>query len=107
QSGTAARTAQRLPDRMVDQLILAAEAVVRYRIATYRDRFKLTELQYRMMMHVEQHGPISVGELAVLVGRDVAQVSRTVKALVDTGLMDCQRTRGNIAKSLRLSPEGE
>lgn len=107
QSGiVAADTASRLPDRMVDQLILTAEAVVRYRIATYRNRFKLTELQYRMMMHVEQHAPISVGELAALVGRDIAQVSRTVKALVDTGLMVCKRTPGKIAKSLCLSPKG-
>ena len=91
---------------MVDQLILAAEAVVRYRIAIYRDRFKLTELQYRMMMHVARHAPISVGHLAALVDRDVAQVSRTVKLLVDSGLLTTRRTPGGVAKSLDLSAEG-
>lgn len=98
---------RQFPDHIADQLILAAEAVVRYRIATYRDRFKMTELQYRMMMHVARNAPISVGRLAALVNRDNAQVSRTVKSLVETGLMISRKSRGSVAKSLVLSPEGE
>jgi len=91
---------------MIDQLILAAEAVVRYRVATYRDRFKLTELQYRLLLHVEQHAPMSIGELAGMVARDVGQVSRTVRTLIDAELMVCTRTNGRIAKSLTLSAKG-
>lgn len=92
---------------MVDQLIMAAEAVVRYRVATYRDRFKLTELQYRMMMHVARQAPITIGHLAVMVDRDIAQVSRTVRLLIDSGLMVCSKVRGSQAKALKLSPEGQ
>lgn len=98
---------RQFPEHIADQLIVAAEAVVRYRIATYRDRFRMTELQYRMMMHVARNAPISVGKLAELVNRDIAQVSRTVKSLVETGLMVSRKSRGTVAKSLVLSPAGE
>jgi DNA-binding MarR family transcriptional regulator len=97
---------RQLPDHLADQLILAAEAVVRYRIAAYRDRFKMTDLEYRMIMHVARNAPVSIGGLAALVGRDNAQVSRTVKSLIVAGLMASRRSRGTNAKSIVLSPEG-
>jgi DNA-binding MarR family transcriptional regulator len=94
------------PDSIADQLILAAEAVVRYRTAAYRDRFCLTEMQYRLLMHVAQHGAVSLTQLSQMVGRDTAQVSRTVRSLVDAGLMTSARRRGRVAVDIALSAAG-
>lgn len=91
---------------LIEQLILTAEAVVRYRIVAFRRRFKMTELQYRLMMQVAAHAPVSLGQLSNLVNRDCAQVSRTVKCLVEGGLMTNRRERGGPTKSIELSADG-
>lgn len=94
------------PDTIADRLILAAEAVVRYRMTAYRDRFCLTELQYRLLMHVAPHGAVSLTRLSQMVGRDTGQVSRTVRSLVDAGLMTSTRRRGRVAVDIALSAAG-
>jgi hypothetical protein len=85
---------------MVEHLILMAETAVRYRLAIYRNRFRLTELQYRLMMHVAEQGMVSLTQLARLVNRDCAQVSRSVKGLVAAGMMSAGRQQGKVAVAI-------
>jgi DNA-binding MarR family transcriptional regulator len=94
------------PESLSDRLILASEAVVRYRIAAYRDRFDLTEIQYRLLTHVAQHSPITLGQLARLVNRDCAQISRMVKSLLARGLLANGRPPGKQAMAIELTSVG-
>ena len=95
-----------VPESLSDRLILASEAVVRYRIAAYRDRFDLTEIHYRLLTHVAQHAPITLGHLARLVNRDCAQISRMVKALIARGLLANGRLPGKQAMAIELTAVG-
>jgi len=95
-----------VPESLSDRLILASEAVVRYRIAVYRDRFDLTEIHYRLLTHVAQHAPITLGHLARLVNRDCAQISRMVKALIGRGLLANGRLPGKQAMAIELTSIG-
>ena len=94
------------PESLSDRLILASEAVVRYRIAAYRDRFDLTEIQYRLLTHVAHHSPITLGQLARLVNRDCAQISRMVKSLISRGLLANGRLPGKQAMAIELTSVG-
>jgi len=91
---------------LAEQLVLAAEALVRYRGAAYRQRFRLTDLHYRLLMHVAKRGPISLGDLSNLVNRDCGQISRTVKALIESGFMRSERRRGSPGMGIELSHKG-
>ena len=95
-----------VPESLSDRLILASEAVVRYRIAAYRDRFDLTEIHYRLLTQVAQHSPITLGHLARLVNRDCAQISRMVKALIARGLLANGRLPGKQAMAIKLTSVG-
>jgi len=95
-----------VPDSLIDRLILASEAVVRYRIAAYRDGFDLTEIQYRVLAHVAQHAPITLSHLARLVNRDCAQISRMVKTLIARGLVRNGRPPGKQAMAIELTDTG-
>ena len=86
-----ARASQALSDR----LILACEAVVRCRAASFRESFGLTEIHYRLLAQVNSHAPITLGALACNLNRDCGQVSRMVKMLT---------TRGLIARPPRPAP---
>jgi DNA-binding MarR family transcriptional regulator len=95
-----------VPESLVERLILVSEAVVRYRIAAYRDRFDLTEIQYRLLMHVAQHSPVTLGQLARLVNRDCAQISRMVRSLVERGFLETGREPGKQAMAIALTGAG-
>lgn len=93
-------------DSLADQLIYAAEALVRSRSAAYKERFQLTEVQYRVMMQVAKHAPLSLGELCSLVHRDQGQISRLVKSMTDAGLLTRAKRAGSAAMAIELSPRG-
>jgi DNA-binding MarR family transcriptional regulator len=95
-----------LPESIVDQVILAADALARFRAAELREQFSLTENQYRLMLLAARHGPVNVGELASLVGRDTGQVSRTVKNLVQRQWMMSARLDKVATVEIALSTAG-
>ena len=95
-----------VPESLSDRLILVSEAVVRYRVAAYRDRFDLTEIHYRLLTQVAQHSPITLGQLARLVNRDCAQISRMVKSLISRGLLANGRLPGKQAMAIELTSVG-
>ena len=75
------------PQALSDRLILACEAVVRCRAASFRQTFGLTEIHYRLLAQVNSHSPITLGTLAGKLNRDCGQVSRMVKMLTTRGLI--------------------
>jgi DNA-binding MarR family transcriptional regulator len=95
-----------LPESIVDQVILAADALAPFRAAELRAGFSLTEIQYRLMLLAARHGPLNVSELASLVGRDRGQVSRTVKSLVDRQWMTSARLDKVANVEIALSAAG-
>jgi DNA-binding MarR family transcriptional regulator len=95
-----------LPENLFDQVILAADALARFRAVELRERYSLTEIQYRLMLMVGRHGPVNIGELALLIGRDRGQVSRTVKSLVERRWMTSARLDKVATVEIALSPAG-
>ena len=97
----------RMPEHLLDKLILAAETAVRLRNSTLQETFKMTEIQYRLIAHLGEHRSVSMTKLANLVNRDVAQVSRTVRGLVENGLVRTSRAPGAPCMAIELTTHGQ
>tara|TARA_A100001391_G_scaffold66729_3_gene42443 strand:+ start:26839 stop:27321 length:483 start_codon:yes stop_codon:yes gene_type:complete len=98
-----ADTAQALSDR----LIMACEAVVRCRAASFRQSYGLTEIHYRLLAQVNSCAPITLGTLARKLNRDCGQVSRMVKMLTTRGLIASPRRPAPRPLSIRLTAMGQ
>jgi DNA-binding MarR family transcriptional regulator len=71
-----------------------------------RRAFDLSAIEWRVMSQVGGHAPLSLNQLAELVSLDRGQLSRTVKAMVERGLLDRKRKPGGPAIIITLSDEG-
>jgi DNA-binding MarR family transcriptional regulator len=78
----------------------------RSRALANRREFGLSDIEWRIMTQVGSHAPLSLNQLADLVGLDRGQLSRTVKAMVARGLLDRKRRPGGPAITITLSDEG-
>jgi DNA-binding MarR family transcriptional regulator len=76
-------------------------------ILAQRRQFGLSEIEWRIMTQVGQHAPLSLNGLAELLLQDRGQLSRTVKAMVKSGLLIRQRKAGGPAIEISLAPGGE
>jgi DNA-binding MarR family transcriptional regulator len=90
-----------------DRLIMACEAVVRCRAASFRQSFGLTEIHYRLLAQINSHAPITLGTLARKLNRDCGQVSRMVKVLTTRGLIANPPKPAPRPLSIRLTAMGQ
>jgi DNA-binding MarR family transcriptional regulator len=68
--------------------------------------FGLSRIEWRIMAQVGGSPPLSLNELAELAGLDRGQLSRTVKAMAQRGLLISKRRPGGPAIVITLSDEG-
>ncbi|WP_137681029.1 MarR family winged helix-turn-helix transcriptional regulator [Aurantiacibacter suaedae] len=94
------------PQALSDRLIMACEAVVRCRAASFRQSFGLTEIHYRLLAQVNAHAPITLATLAANLSRDCGQISRMVKMLTTRGLIARPTTPAPRPLAIRLTPMG-
>ena len=71
-----------------------------------RREFDISGIESRIMLHVGDHAPLSLNELADLIRLDRGQLSRAVKAMVTRGLLNRRRRPGGPAIVITLSDEG-
>jgi DNA-binding MarR family transcriptional regulator len=72
-----------------------------------RRLFDISGVEWRIVLHVGEHAPLSLNELADLIRLDRGQLSRAVKGLVERGLLDRRRRPGGPAVVITLSDEGK
>ncbi|OYX63340.1 MAG: hypothetical protein B7Y88_12840 [Sphingomonadales bacterium 32-64-17] len=94
------------PQALSDRLIMACEAVVRCRAASFRQSFGLTEIHYRLLAQVNAHAPITLAALATNLGRDCGQISRMVKMLTTRGLIERPPSPAQRPLAIRLTAMG-
>lgn len=71
-----------------------------------RREFGLTGIEWRIMAQVGEHAPLSLNDLTELLNLDAGQLSRTVKALVERGLLDRRRRPTGPAIMITLTGDG-
>lgn len=76
-------------------------------VLAQRRLFDLSELEWRVMTQVAAYGPLSLNGLAELLVQDRGQLSRTVKGMVERGLLSRERKPGGPEIVIELAPEGE
>jgi DNA-binding MarR family transcriptional regulator len=69
--------------------------------------FGLSRVEWRVMVQVGGYAPLSLSDLAELSGFDRGQLSRTVKAMVQRGLLISRRRPGGPMIIITLSEEGQ
>lgn len=73
---------------------------------TQRHRFNLSETEWRIMAQVGEFAPLSLNGLAELLLLDRGQLSRTVKGMVERGLLSRERRPGGPEIEIDLTKEG-
>lgn len=71
-----------------------------------RRLFKLSEIEWRVMTQIGKGVPLSLNDLAERLGRDRGQLSRTVKGMVERGLLTRNRKPGMPDIEIALAPAG-
>ncbi len=72
----------------------------------HRREFGLSGIEWRIMVQVGEHAPLSLNDLAELLSLDRGQLSRAVKAMVARGLLDRKRKPGGPAIVITHTAEG-
>ena len=75
-------------------------------IANQRE-FGLSRIEWRIMAQVGGYAPLSLNDLAELTQLDRGQLSRTVKAMAQRGLLVSRRRPGGPAIVITLSDDGQ
>lgn len=75
-------------------------------VLAQRRQFDLSELEWRAMTQVGEFAPLSLNGLAELLVQDRGQVSRTVKRMVERGLLTRERKAGGPEIVIELSDDG-
>lgn len=73
---------------------------------TQRHQFNLSETEWRIMAQVGEFAPLSLNGLAELLLLDRGQLSRTVKGMVERGLLSRERKPGGPEIEIDLTKEG-
>jgi DNA-binding MarR family transcriptional regulator len=82
-------------DMLLSSLITMSVLVQRSALLMWRRTVGISPFDWIVLSRVAEHGELKMGELVLLTGRDKAQVSRTVKGLIEDGLL------------ARIEPEGK
>lgn len=72
-----------------------------------RRLFRLSEIEWRVMTQIGKGVPLSLNELAERLVRDRGQLSRTVKGMVERGLLTRNRKAGMPDIEIALAPAGQ
>jgi DNA-binding MarR family transcriptional regulator len=75
-------------------------------ILAQRRRFDLSELEWRVVTQLGAAAPLSLNGLAEAMMQDRGQLSRTVKAMVERGLLTRERKPGGPEIEIDLSRKG-
>ena len=73
----------------------------------YRDHYKLTVAQWRVIANLGQHQILLAQDIVKFTDMEKTKISRAVNTLVDRGLVVGEQAEGdNRAKNLRLTAQG-
>ena len=73
----------------------------------YRDKYRLTVAQWRVVANLAQHQSLLAQDIVKFTDMEKSMISRAVNALVDRGLVIGEQAEGdNRAKNLRLTAQG-
>jgi DNA-binding MarR family transcriptional regulator len=73
----------------------------------YRDHYKLTVAQWRVIANLGQHQSLLAQDIVKFTDMEKTKISRAVNTLVDRGLVVGEQAEGdNRAKNLRLTAQG-
>ena len=95
-----------LGDLITMRMIHFFNVLRRSSILAQRRLFALTEAEARIMVQVGAHAPLSLNRLSELTFQDRCQLSRTVKGLVERGLLTRERRPGGPTVDICLAPAG-
>lgn len=96
----------RLGDLLTMRMIAFFSLLRRSGVAAQRRMFDLSEVEWRIMVQLGIKSPVSLNTLAEKTLQDRGQLSRTVKGLVERGLLTRERRPGGPTVDICLSPAG-
>ena len=101
-----ARVAAKPSDLLSSKVIRLANVLRRSSTLVYGRRFGLSQVEWRIVALVGEHGPVSLNALAELMGLDKGQTSRGVSALVARRLVLREYRREGRGIRITLSARG-
>ncbi len=101
-----ARVAAKPSDLLSSKVIRLANVLRRSSTLVYGRRFGLSQVEWRIVALVGEHGPVSLNALAELMGLDKGQTSRGVSALVARRLVLREYRREGRGIRITLSVRG-
>ena len=101
-----ARAAAKPSDLLSSKVIRLANVLRRSSTLVYGRRFGLSQVEWRIVALVGEHGPISLNPLAELMGLDKGQTSRGVSALVARRLVLREYRREGRGVRITLTTRG-
>lgn len=104
--GGAAR-ARQMQQLLSMRMVELFTSLRRSTLLNQRRMFKLSEIEWRVMTQVGKGVPLSLNDLAERLVRDRGQLSRTVKGMVERGLLTRTRKAGMPDIEIALAPAGE
>ena len=101
-----ARAAAKPSDLLSSKVIRLANVLRRSSTLVYGRRFGLSQVEWRIVALVGEHGPVTLNALAELMGLDKGQTSRGVSALVARRLVLREYRREGRGIRITLSARG-
>lgn len=103
---SASLVSARLGDLVTMRMVYFFNVMRRSGVLAQRRLFGMTEAEWRIMVQVGLHAPLSLNRLAELTLQDRGQLSRTVKGMVTRGLLTRERKPGGPTVDICLAPGG-
>lgn len=95
-----------LADLVTMRMVYFFNLMRRSGVLAQRRLFGMTEAEWRIMVQVGLNAPLSLNRLAELTLQDRGQLSRTVKGMVNRGLVTRERRPGGPTVDICLAPAG-
>lgn len=96
----------RLGDLLTMRMVYFFNVMRRSGVLAQRRLFAMSEVEWRIMTTVGAHAPLSLNRLAELTLQDRGQLSRTVKGMVERGLLTRERRPGGPTVDIAFAPDG-
>jgi len=88
-------------------LLTVADLIRRSARSYYTRELGLSYLDWRVLLHVGELGPLSLGNLADAMHHDLGQISRGVTRLAQAGFLVRERKGGVPGTKVRLTDQGQ
>lgn len=95
-----------LGDLVTMRMISFFSTLRRSGVLAHRRVFGMSEAEWRIIREVGLYAPLSLNRLAELTLQDRGQLSRTVKGLVERGLLTRERRPGGPTVDICMAPAG-